>query len=324
MGLYDVDIDLANTNTSHVQVVDLVGDSARVLDVGCWTGDLGRVLKQRGAHVSGLELDTQAAARAAEDLDAVAVADLDRTRLTDHFAPASFDAVVFADILEHLHDPARALGDAVDLLDESGRIVISVPNVTHGSLRLALLQGRWTTTDTGLLDHTHIRFFTRESLLALVAEAGLVVDDLRATVFDPFGTEVDIDPAGLPAGVIDWVRAQPDAHVYQFQLAARRARPGEQPVAPELSMPIDPGRARPTDARRLDLVRVWRRELVERERVVALEATSETARAHSRWAAARIAKLERQLEEARADASAPPPGGRGRRVLGRVRRRLTR
>lgn len=332
MSLYDVDIDLTKVNTSHVQVIDLVGSSERVLDVGCWTGDLGRVLKEQGAHVTGFELDADAAATAAKHLDAVTVGDLDRSRLTDHFGDERFDAIIFADVLEHVYDPAGVLADATALLAPGGRIVISVPNVTHGSLRLAHLQGRWTTTDTGLLDHTHIRFFTRERLVALVEGAGLVVDDLRATVIDPFGCEVEIDPAGLPAGVIAWVREQPDAYVYQFQLAARPAVAGEQPVTPDLRTAIDPRETRPAAERRLELVGVWRRELVERDRIIGLEAASDAATVQARHDAGRIAKLQARIKELETPGQVPAPRAAGstglkrkvRGVLSRARRAVRR
>lgn len=332
MSLYDVDIDLTKVNTSHVQVIELVGSSDRVLDVGCWTGDLGRVLREQGAHVTGFELDPEAAATAGRHLDAVVVGDLDRSRLTDHFGDARFDAIIFADVLEHVYDPAGVLADATELLAPGGRIVISVPNVTHGSLRLAHLQGRWTTTDTGLLDHTHIRFFTRERLIALVEGAGLVVDDLRATVLDPFGCEVEIDPAALPAGVIAWVREQPDAYVYQFQLAARPLRPGEEPGTPQLRTAIEPREARPAAERRLQLVHAWRRELVERDRILGLEAASEAAVVQARHDAKRIAKLRAELEAATMGPTPASPPARGttglrprvRRVLSRARRAVRR
>jgi 2-polyprenyl-3-methyl-5-hydroxy-6-metoxy-1,4-benzoquinol methylase len=224
---YAVDIDLRNPNTSHSIVVDLVGRGTRVLDVGCWTGDLGRTLIGRGCQVSGLEIDARAAERARADLESVVVADLETEPTSKHFPAASFDAVVFADVLEHLRDPVGALRDAATLLVPDGKVVISVPNVTHGSLRLALLQGRWTYTDTGLLDSTHLRFFNRTGVLELFAAAGLVVDELRASIADPLEVEVVVDADRLPPSVIEWVRHQRDALVYQFVVSARLAPAGE-------------------------------------------------------------------------------------------------
>lgn len=223
MSFYSTTVDTSVRNSSHTIIVELVGEGASVLDVGCASGYLGTGLIARGCEVSGVELDPEDAARAREVLREVEVADLNDTVLDDLFEPASFDRVVFGDVLEHLLDPGRAVRSATRLLKPGGALVISVPNVAHGSLRLALLQGRWDYTDTGLLDRTHVSFFTYDSLMAMLHDEGLVVTDLRATVFDALGTEVAVDAAQLPPGTVDWVRSQPYADVFQFVLSASPA-----------------------------------------------------------------------------------------------------
>lgn len=223
MSFYRTTVDTRVRNSSHTIIVDLVGEGATVLDVGCASGYLGTGLMARGCVVDGVELDPADAQLAAEVLRRVEVANLDESSLDDLFEPASFDRVVFGDVLEHLRDPARAVRSAVRLLRPGGSVVLSVPNVAHGSVRLALLQGRWDYSDTGLLDRTHVSFFTHESLLAMLHAEGLVVTDLRATVFDALGTEVAVDGDALPGAVVDWVRHQPYAEVYQFVLSASRA-----------------------------------------------------------------------------------------------------
>jgi len=220
MSLYGVDVDPTQMNTSHAQVVDLVGPSRRVLDVGCWRGDTGRVLMERGCTVSGFEVDPEAAAQAAEVLDDVRIGDLNAVALSEVFRGELFDVVIFADVLEHVLDPEGVLADACSLLAADGRVVISIPNVGHGSLRLAHLQGRWDMTDTGLLDRTHIKFFTRQSLVALVTNCGFEIVDFRGTTADPLAVEVDVDRRRLPPGALWWVRAKPESYIYQFQLAA--------------------------------------------------------------------------------------------------------
>ncbi len=83
-----------------------------------------------------------------------------------------------------------------------------------------MLQGRWNYTSTGLLDATHLRFFTRENLQVMLSEAGLTVEELRGTIADPLECEVQIDDAAIPSNVISWVREQPYAMVYQFVIRA--------------------------------------------------------------------------------------------------------
>jgi hypothetical protein len=174
-------------------------------------------------------------------------------------------------------------------------VVISVPNVTHGSLRLALLQGRWTYTDTGLLDRTHIRFFTRDGLQELVTSAGCVVEDLRGTIADPLDVEVQVDDAALPEPVVEWVRNQQDALVYQFVLAVRPLEDGEQPRPVPQLRPA----ANPQDVRRHDLhtelsFEGRRAELVRRDRMIALEA----AAVQAQWNVSEVRKEIRGVWDA--------------------------
>lgn len=213
---YDTTIDPTARNTSHGLLLELVGGGRRVLDAGCATGYLAEALVARGCRVSGVEYVPEAAEKARPHLERLLVGNLDELDLVAEFGEGAFDVLVFGDVLEHLRDPAEVLRRALPLLVPGGSVVLSVPNVAHGSLRLALLQGRWRYTETGLLDRTHIRFFTRTSLVELLREAGLAPVEMRVTTADPLGVEVAVDEGGLPDGVTDWVRSQPDALTYQF------------------------------------------------------------------------------------------------------------
>ncbi|WP_291810517.1 class I SAM-dependent methyltransferase [Cellulomonas sp.] len=223
MSFYKTTVDTRVRNSSHTLIVEMVGEGRIVLDVGCASGYLGAALQERGCEVSGVEIDQQDASEARKVLGRVEVVDLETTPLDEVFEPGSFDDVIFGDVLEHLRDPAAALRSAERLLRPGGSVVVSVPNVAHGSVRLALLEGRWEYLDTGLLDRTHVTFFTYDSLMRTLHDAGLRVRELRATVFDALGTEVAVDAQVLPDEVVHWVRQQPYADVYQFVLAAGRA-----------------------------------------------------------------------------------------------------
>lgn len=231
MARYRAVIGPASRNSSQTLAAEFVGADKDVLDVGCAAGDLARALKAQGCRVSGIELDPGRAREAEPDLVKLVVGDVSTIDLSSVFPAAGFDVVVCGDVLEHLTDPESVLRALIPLVRPDGELVVSVPNVTHGSLRLALLQGRWRYTDEGLLDGTHLRFFTRESLIALLTSVGLEVVELRATVMDALDSEVEVDASTLPSAIVDWVRAQPDAEVYQFVLRARR---GSSSVIPEL------------------------------------------------------------------------------------------
>ena len=145
----------------------------RVLEVGCGSGELGRSLRGRGHHVTGIELVPEMARRARRWLDCVATADVERDGFP--FRPASFDALVFADVLEHLIDPWRVLREALEVLAEDGVVVASIPNVQNIDVLRRLFLGRWDYRERGILDFGHLRFFTLRSIRALFAQADLTI-----------------------------------------------------------------------------------------------------------------------------------------------------
>ena len=225
---YEAEVDLRNANTSHALLVDLVGRDQRVLDIGCAGGDLGQMLKRRGCRVSGVELDDAAAQVAEQVLDDVLVGDVTELDLVDHFGKESFDAVVFGDVLEHLADPVSVLRRVRPLLRQSGAVVASLPNVSHGSVRLSLLKGHFDYRPLGLLDATHLRFFTRGSVHEMLREAGLVAIDMRRTTAGVFDTEISLRRSDFDEGVVDAVEGDPESTTYQFVL---RAVPEDSPDA---------------------------------------------------------------------------------------------
>ena len=245
MTKYQTVVDPAAANSSHAIIAKLVGADKNVLDVGCATGYVARILIDQGCTVSGIEYDSEAAEQARPLLKELVIGDLNTMPLREAFPDSAFDVVVFGDVLEHLMDPAGVLRQAAGLLAPGGSVVVSIPNVAHGSVRLALLQGSWTYQETGLLDETHIRFFTLDGVEALLDAAGLVATEMTAVVLDPLGVEVEVDQARLPHGIVDWVRRQPQACTYQFVLRAKPAdTPGVRAVttptpAVELEVPVD-------------------------------------------------------------------------------------
>jgi len=94
---------------------------------------------------------------------------------------ASVDAIIYADVLEHLVDPWRVLVTLNHVLAPEGFVVVSVPNVAHLWIRLLLLAGRFEYLDRGILDHSHLRFFTQRSLRAMLTDAGLEISRFTAT-----------------------------------------------------------------------------------------------------------------------------------------------
>jgi 2-polyprenyl-3-methyl-5-hydroxy-6-metoxy-1,4-benzoquinol methylase len=162
------------------EVLALIPTPARsVLEIGCGAGRLGAALKQRqGAQVVGVELDPEAAALASQRLDLVITGDIEQERLG--FADGRFDCVVCADVLEHLRQPQELLARIRRWLTADGRLIISLPNVQHHSVVQGLIEGNWTYEAAGLLDRTHLRFFTRQTIEALLRDSGFEIERIDA------------------------------------------------------------------------------------------------------------------------------------------------
>ena len=151
--------------SSHTWALDRCADTApwtRVLDIGCGSGAIGKALKERGLkELSAVEVDPQA------KVNALAIYNRVEGSLAD-FKDQRFDLIFILDVLEHLTNPDSFLKEAVTLLAPGGRMLISVPNVAHWSVRFQLLFGYFTYTERGILDKTHFQFFTRRRLLQLL------------------------------------------------------------------------------------------------------------------------------------------------------------
>jgi O-antigen biosynthesis protein len=150
----------------------------RVLDVGCGGGALGGVLKKNGAaFVAGVEATEDAAEAARSRLDQVVNADVMAAPLP--FDEGEFDVLVFADVLEHLPDPDAALQRCLGHLRPDGMVVISVPNMRFWLVLLRLVIDRWAYADHGVRDRTHLRIFTRRTLLGFLTHHHLRIVEMR-------------------------------------------------------------------------------------------------------------------------------------------------
>jgi len=169
------------------EVAELVPEDALcVIDVGCGAGSLGRSLKEMhpGRQVRGIEPVAEAAALARNVLDDVFVGSVEDP-LPSHWPRP--DCVIFADVLEHLTDPWGVLKKWRDVLAPGGAVVISIPNVVHHSVLRGLARGAWDYESHGILDRTHLRFFTRKTVIELVEQAGFRLERLRRVEKPPGG-----------------------------------------------------------------------------------------------------------------------------------------
>jgi len=217
---YNTQPNLSDRNNSHALTVELVGRDKRVLEVGTSTGYVSKVLVANGCRVVGIEIDPEAARGAEEFCERVIVGDVESLDLGEELGDETFDVVLLGDVLEHLKDPRKALERMKPFVEPGGYVVASLPNVAHGSVRLALMQGRFRYNPLGLLDDTHLRFFTRESVEKLFRDAGFSVSELERTRVGVFDTEIEVDREAVPEEALRAVLADPEAETYQFVLRA--------------------------------------------------------------------------------------------------------
>lgn len=213
--MYDGEINLAEPNNARTKIVGLIDRGSRVLEVGCATGFMTEYLtREHGCSVTAIEVDADAAARArARGVDVIVGSVEDPEILAQVAGP--FDVMIFSDVLEHLVSPDTALRATVPLLAPGGRVVASIPNIAHWSIRARLLAGRFRYTEGGILDRGHVRFFTRETIAEMFAAVGL------APAFDCVNMFPAVTP--LPPAVRRRIAAlAPGLFAFQYIVDARR------------------------------------------------------------------------------------------------------
>jgi len=161
------------------EILELIPTTAKkILDLGCGTGALGKAIKQRQECLcQGVELNKEASQIAEQNLDTVWCDNLNR--FDPNFLNEKYDCMVFADILEHLVNPWNVLTRYAKVLANNGTVVVSLPNVAHPSIISELEKGLFRYRPAGVLDITHLRFFTKTTISQMFYSAGLKITDIR-------------------------------------------------------------------------------------------------------------------------------------------------
>jgi len=216
---YEVDTSL---ETAAAIVVRMVGQSKRVLEIGCGPGSITKVLAQQGGcQVTGLELDPEALKKVRPYCVQVMQADLNSGEWPSLLDGAErFDVVVAADVLEHLYDPWKTLQRMAPLINSNGYLVISLPHVGHAAVMSCLINGDFEYRDWGLLDRTHIRFFGLKNIKALFAQANLKIIEARYVTKPPEETEFVTGWSKLSSTVQDALMSSEYSEVYQVVVRA--------------------------------------------------------------------------------------------------------
>lgn len=204
-----------NENSSHGQVFKQIGKNERVLEIGCGVGYLAKAIKeQRNGSVCAIEYDAYALNQAKPYLEKGVVTDADALEWVQEFADKRFNAIVCADVLEHLRDPKAVLKAASDLLEDDGRVIFSVPNIAHSDVIANLINDRFDYTSTGILDDTHIYFFAKENLEDFFQSCGLTLTFLSST-YVPVG-DTEQGKKGMNEDVLAFLSSKSNSTAFQF------------------------------------------------------------------------------------------------------------
>ena len=171
----------ASARPDIVALLETNSDGA-ILELGCGAGGTGRaaIAAGKAGRYVGIELDRNAAAAASEILSEVLVGDVQELDLTQY--RGRFDALIISEVLEHLTDPWTTLKTLVECLKPNGAVFASSPNIAHWAVVKELIFGRFAYADVGVMDRTHLRWFTPDSYRHMFEGAGVEVSSIRPLV----------------------------------------------------------------------------------------------------------------------------------------------
>ena len=217
MSKYDFEIDLSQ-NTSTGIILSKIKSGSVVLEFGCATGRMTRYMKEElGCQVFIVEYDADAYETARQYAQDGLCDDILNYRWEERFGGIRFDAILFADVLEHLTAPEEVLSRAAGMLKEDGCLFASIPNVTHNDIVLKACQERFDYTPTGLLDDTHVHFWGLKNIEALSGKCGLHIREIAAT-YCPTGQTEQYGASGRTEKPLleNLLRERTGGEIYQF------------------------------------------------------------------------------------------------------------
>ena len=216
-------IEASETNSSWAFLCHKISESSDVLEFGPSYGYMTRYLKEEKlSRVTIVEYDAECANIASEFAEKTIVADIERPSLwVSPLADDRFDFIVFGDVLEHLRDPKTTILEAIKFLRPGGCLLVSLPNVGHNSVLIDLFNGKFEYRKIGIMDETHLRFFTLDSAKKLIESTGMCVEHVDKVLVPEEETFIRSTIDDLPSMIRPFVRDRPDGQVYQYVLTAK-------------------------------------------------------------------------------------------------------
>lgn len=224
MGKYDFGLEMTYQN-SLLLILEQIKPNSVVLEFGPANGRLTRYLKEElNCKVYLVEIDEVAANEALKYGEDLVVGDIESYEWLDRYRGFQFDYLIFADVLEHLHNPQEALIKSKLLLKEDGSVLLSVPNFAHNAILINLMNHDFQYNPTGLLDNTHIHMFTKNSLEEMMAKTGFYPIKRMATYADTEQIEIPASLAGVCGIEAEFWKNRPYGEIYQYVYEAKKNR----------------------------------------------------------------------------------------------------
>ena len=217
--LYTKSFSAQNQNDSLSLLYGFVAPGSLVLDVGCACGDLAAALhREKNCVVCGLEKNPESVAlcrrlNVFRQIDQFDLNNLTTAGFSDYIG--TFDTVICGDVLEHLIAPDRTLQVLRGFLKKKGQLLVSLPNVAHASIKANLLLNDFTYTDIGILDRTHLHFFTARSIASFLAKCGFAIETAAAVTLPPDGWQPH-PLSDLPPEIASFILADRQSYIMQY------------------------------------------------------------------------------------------------------------
>jgi O-antigen biosynthesis protein len=216
---YDFTLDMSTKNSNSV-IINNIAPNSKVLEFGCAHGRMTKYLAEKlNCKVTIVEIDPcgfDAEPYCVHSLIGEEFGDIDGDLWYNTLRAERYDYIIFADVLEHLKHPKQVLRKSADLLEKDGTIWVSIPNIGHNAVLIDLLNGKFIYRDVGLLDRTHITFFTKKSLEDMVRKCKLKVVQQENLLNVVDNTEFGNSYHDVPFEVADFLQRRENGEVYQF------------------------------------------------------------------------------------------------------------
>lgn len=220
---YENSINLNDENHSLTKIIKRIAKNSNVLEFGPSKGYLTRYLKEElNCKVTCVEIDPELAKIASPFAEKMIIADIEKLDFAQSFANHKFDTIIFPDVLEHLYDPWRIIRESRKYLNDDGKIISSIPNIAHASIIFSLLDDEFQYNPSGLLDKTHIRFFTKKSIYSFFESNGFYIEEIDFTIAKWNNTEFIFTANQFPESLISFINAKPERGVYQYVIVAKK------------------------------------------------------------------------------------------------------